>query len=151
MNCPNDRRLFEVHTGDGTPADRAHAAVCPDCGARLRVLARDLARIDGVLRRPAPALRPARRTLGWQLAPIAVAAALLLAVMLGRGGLTSIEPSNGLDAYSLADEVAAAVAGDADFDDDTTGTTTAASTCTYGDPLLGVGCDEPAVMQVAWR
>jgi hypothetical protein len=43
------------------------------------------------------------------------------------------------------------VAGDVAFGDDTTGATTAASTCTYGDPLLGVGCDEPAVMQVAWR
>jgi hypothetical protein len=25
------------------------------------------------------------------------------------------------------------------------------STCTWGDPLLGVGCDEPAVMQIAWQ
>jgi hypothetical protein len=36
-------------------------------------------------------------------------------------------------------------------DDDADRTETGRSTCTWGDPLLEVGCDEPAVMRIAWR
>ena len=42
MSCLSERRLLELHTGDGTDADRRHAGECSDCGTRLRALARDL-------------------------------------------------------------------------------------------------------------
>jgi hypothetical protein len=78
----------------------------------------------------------------------------VLALVLGvrqRGGA----PAAGADdTLSLADELSEAMASTVDFDldDDTsTGATTTSSTCTWGDPLLGVGCDEPAVMRIAWR
>jgi hypothetical protein len=149
MTCPNDRRLFEVETGDGSAADRAHVATCPACAERRRALARDLARLDGVLRGPAPALRRARPARAWQLVPLAAAVLLFAAVLSGRNDPATVDGEIA-DAYALADEVAALVAGDVGLDDDGDDTTTA-STCTYGDPLLGVGCDEPAVMQIAWR
>ena len=47
---------------------------------------------------------------------------------------------------ALADEVADALT----LDDEPADSSTE-STCVWGDPLLGVGCDEPAVMQIAWR
>jgi len=152
MRCPNERRLFEVHTGDGTAAERAHVAGCAACGERLRALGRDLARIEGVLRGPAPALARPRRAVAWKLVPLAAAATILLAVVLGRQSVTTPDAwPTGTDAYALADEVAALVAGDVEAIDDGATDTTAASTCTWGDPLLGVGCEEPAVMQIAWR
>jgi hypothetical protein len=54
---------------------------------------------------------------------------------------------SGTDPFTLADEVATLVGGDVASEVETTAT----STCTYGDPLLGVGCDEPPVMRIAWR
>jgi hypothetical protein len=148
MNCLNERRLLALHTGEGgTDADRRHVAECAACDARLRTLTRDLARIDAVLRE-APHRLPAPRIRAWRLAPLALAAMLALAVLVHRHRQAEVRAAD--DALALADEVADALVADVALDDE--GEESAdASTCAWGDPLLGVGCDEPADMQIAWR
>lgn len=143
MTCLSERRLLELHMGDGTDADRRHAAGCAACGTRLRALARDLGRIDTVLAEVPP--RPvASRGYVWRIAPLAAGAALALAVMLARVTTTRVASSDD-DTLALADEVANVLTLDE------SGETSTQSTCVWGDPLLGVGCDEPGAMQVAWR
>ena len=155
MTCLDDRRLLDVYYGDGSAADRAHAAGCDACGAYLRALARDLARIDTVARETTPPRRTAAPHPAWRWAPIAVAAMLALAVVLHRPP-TPIATDD--DTLALADEIGDVFAYDASLDGNATGdvdttdrTEQARSTCTWGEPLLGVGCDEPAVLQVAWQ
>jgi len=155
MTCLDAHRLFDVYFGDGTAADRAHAAGCEACGAYLRALARDLTRIDSVVRGTTPPRRAAAPHPAWRWAPVAVAAMLALAVVLHR---TPAPTAGDDDTLALADEVGDVFTYDASLDGDATGdvdTTErgeqARSTCTWGEPLLGVGCDEPAVLQVAWQ
>ena len=145
MNCLSERRLVDLHTGDGTEADRRHISECADCGTRLRALARDLGRIDTILHETPPRQAAAPR-LAWRVVPLALAAVLALIVMRNRVEQVPVV-SNSDDTLALADEVADAFADDVASDDEpATG-----STCTWGDPLLGVGCDEPGAMQIAWR
>lgn len=144
MTCLSERRLLDLHMGDGSEADRRHAAGCDECQTRLRALARDLGRIDTVLGE-SPPRRTASPGRAWRVAPLAVGAVLALALMLARGQRTPVSPGDD-DTLALADEVAAALALDEEPADTTSG-----STCVWGDPLLGVGCDEPGAMQIAWR
>jgi hypothetical protein len=144
MTCLDERRLLEVHFGDPADDDRAHVAACSDCTARLQALRRDLGRVDAVLRTTPPRMRA--RRVGWRWAPIAVAAVLALAVAMPRQRAIV-----GDDTLVLADELTTTMTDDAWLDDDGERPTTARSTCTWGDPLLEVGCDEPDVMRVAWR
>jgi len=145
MNCLSERRLLELHTGDGTDADRRHAAECVDCGTRLHALARDLGRIDTILHETPPR-QAATPRLVWRVVPIALAAVLALAVMRTRVEQTPVVSSND-DTLALADEVADVFTADVTLEDEPA----TPSTCTWGDPLLGVGCDEPGAMQIAWR
>ena len=144
MTCLSEQRLLELHMGDAPDADRRHAAGCAECQARLHALARDLGRIDTVLG-AAPPRRAASPGRTWRIAPLAVGAVLLLAVMLARVQQVPVASSND-DTLALADEVADALT----LDDEPADSSTE-STCVWGDPLLGVGCDEPDAMQIAWR
>lgn len=144
MTCLSEQRLLELHMGDGTDADRRHAAGCARCQTRLRVLARDLGRIDTVLGEAPPRHIPSRGR-AWRLAPLAVGAVLALVVMLARVQQTHVGSSDD-DTLALADEVSDALT----LDDEPADASTE-STCVWGDPLLGVGCEEPGAMQVAWR
>ena len=144
MTCLSEQRLLELHMGDGTDADRRHAADCVECRMRLHALARDLARIDTVLGE-APPRRAASPSRVWRVAPLAVGAVLALAVMVARVQQAPVAASDD-DTLALADEVADALA----LDDEPADSSTE-STCVWGDPLLGVGCDEPGAMQIAWR
>jgi hypothetical protein len=149
MTCLDDRRLLEVCFGDAPAGDADHVTACASCAARLRALRRDLARIDTVLRtappRPAAHIRLVRR---W--APLALAAAVALAVVVHRlPGRSPVDADD--DTLALADELTNAMTDDVSFDDAASDPATGPSTCTWGDPLLGVGCDEPAVMRIAWR
>jgi hypothetical protein len=144
MNCLGEERLLELHMGDGTDEDRRHAAGCVDCGTRLRTLRRDLGRIDTVLAETPPRRVTSHGRL-WRLAPLAVGAVLALAVMLPRVQQVPVGSADD-DTLALADEVADALALDAQPTD-----SPGESTCVWGDPLLGVGCDEPDAMQIAWR
>ena len=81
----------------------------------------------------------------WRWAPVTVAALLAIAVVLQR---PQSGTENGDDTLALADELVQTITDDPSSDEDAASET---STCTWGDPLLGVGCDEPAVMQIAWR
>jgi len=147
MTCLDERRLLDLHYGDGSVADRTHVSRCSACAARLGALARDLGRIDTVVR-STPPRRASRLGLGWRLAPIAVAAALLLAVAVGRHDRVPAAPD---DTLALGDELASTLEGDLWSDDIAEATASARSTCAWGDPLLGVGCNEPAVTQIVWR
>jgi hypothetical protein len=145
MNCLSERRLLELHTGDGSDSDRRHATECADCGTRLRALARDVGRIDAVLHETPPR-RAAAPRLAWRIVPLALATLLALTVMRTRVEQAPVASSTD-DTLALADEVADVFADDvASAEEPATG-----STCTWGDPLLGVGCDEPGAMQIAWR
>ena len=144
MTCLSEQRLLELHMGDATDVDRRHAAGCTECQTRLRALARDLERIDTVLGE-APPRRAASPGRIWRIAPFAVGAVLVLAVMLARMQQAPVASSND-DTLALADEVADALT----LDDEPADSSTE-STCVWGDPLLGVGCDDPDAMQIAWR
>jgi hypothetical protein len=144
MTCLDEDALLRLHLDDGNDAERAHAAACVTCARALAAVATDLARLgtalgDGSL----------------VLAPIAVAAAFLLAVALGRPPTTP-PPSDDADTLVLLDELMGAVATDDGLDmllgtPDETATAGARSTCAWGEPFLGMGCDEPPVTLVAWR
>jgi hypothetical protein len=149
MTCLTERRLLEVHGGEGTAAERDHVASCAACVGRATSLARDLARIGTVLRSTPPSRRARRRSSAWRWVPVAAAAVLALAVVMRQPQPVT---ERGDDTLALADELVQTMTDDGSFDDDgASESTTGTSTCTWGDPLLGVGCDEPAVMQIAWR
>jgi hypothetical protein len=146
MTCLDERRLLEVHFGDAAVADRTHVATCSDCAARLQALRRDLGRVDAVLRATPPPTRA--RPVAWRWAPVAVAAILALAVAVHRHHV--VTPDD--DTLALADELTTTMTTEDWLDDgDADRPATVRSTCTWGDPLLEVGCDEPAVMRIAWR
>ena len=149
MTCLDERRLLDVHFGDAPAATTDHVAACPSCAARVRLIRHDLARIDAVLRTAPP--RPAARLwLVRRWAPLALAAAMLLAVVVHRmPARTPVDAGD--DTLALADEITSAMTDDVAFDDASTDPTGEPSTCTWGDPFLGVGCEEPAVMRIAWR
>ena len=154
MNCLDDRRLLDVHLGEPAPEELRHLATCAVCTGRLRALRADLARIDTVLRETTPPpLRAARHAIAWRWAPLA-AAALLALVLVTRqwGGAPTAGAAD--DTLALADELSDTMTSAVDFDlsdDGASSASATSSTCTWGDPLLGVGCDEPAVMRIAWR
>jgi hypothetical protein len=52
MNCLNDERLQALADGEGSDADRAHAASCAACGARLRDRAALMTSIEHTLNPP---------------------------------------------------------------------------------------------------
>jgi hypothetical protein len=143
MTCLSEQRLLDLHMGDGAEADRRHVAGCAECQTRLRALARDLVRIDAVLGEAPPPRLPRFRA--WRIAPLAVGAVLALGVMIARVQRAPVGSING-DTLALADEVSDTLT----LDDEPADTSTE-STCVWGDPLLGVGCDEPGAMQIAWR
>ncbi len=150
MNCLDDRRLLDLHYDTFTGDPAAHVAACPSCAARLRTLRQELTRIDLVLRTPAPRVAT-RIRLVRRWAPLAFVAAAMLAIVLhGMPRPAATHVAGDDDTVALADELANAMTGDVSLDDGTTDRT-AQSTCTWGDPLLGVGCEEPAVMRIAWR
>jgi hypothetical protein len=148
MSCLDERRLLAVHFDDAPVPDRTHVAGCAACTARLRSLRRDLARIDTVLGTTLPPRRAARRPVG-RWVPVVVAAMLALAVLAHRQERPSRPAED--DTLVLTDELVSALSADAWLDDATDDENTDRSTCTWGDPLLGVGCDEPAVTQIAWQ
>jgi len=159
MTCLDDRQLVDVYYGDGSAAERAHASGCRSCRARVSALTRDLRLVDTVLRSTAPP-RSSRRyakawqTNTWRWASVAVAAVLALAVALERPMPTPVQSAaieDDTDVLALADEVSDAITSDVGFYDDGTGTARTSSTCTWGDPLLGVGCEQSAMQQIAWR
>ncbi len=151
MTCLDDRRLVDVLFGDAAPEDQAHAQACDACATRLHALAGDVGRIDTVLRTTAPPRAARRRAVAWSLAPVAVAAVLALAVALHRPTPTATTAEQP-DVYALADELGAALASGSSLDEDEAADAlTTSSTCAWGDPLLGVGCEQNAVLQVAWR
>jgi hypothetical protein len=148
MTCLDERRLIEMHFGDASADDHTHVAACSDCAARLQALRRDLGRIDAVLRATPPPMRA--RPIAWRWAPVAVAAMLALAVAIHRQGVLTVASED--DTLALADELATTMTADAWLDDDDADRPAPVrSTCTWGDPLLEVGCDEPTVMRIAWR
>jgi hypothetical protein len=147
MTCLDDRRLVDVQFGGGTASERAHAHGCRACAARLARLADDLARIDAVLRTTSPR----RAAPAWRWAPLAVAAVLAVVVAVRQLSTPPPVQTADVDVATLADELTDALTADVTFNDATTSTTADRSTCPWGDPLLGVGCDEAAVLQIAWR
>jgi len=155
MTCLDDDALLRVHLDDGTDAERAHAAACVTCARALLAVATGVARLATALGDGTPALRPRRRPVRLVLAPLALAAAILLVVALGRQPTT---PPAGDDADTLVllDELMNTVATDDALDNlvgtpDESETAAARSTCAWGEPFLGMGCDEPPVTLVAWR
>ena len=52
MNCLNDGQLQALADGEGRESDRAHAASCAACGARLRGRAALMASIEETLNPP---------------------------------------------------------------------------------------------------
>ena len=82
--CLQDDALLAVHLGEAPAADVRHLGDCPLCMRRLGKLRADLARIDTHLAAPAPPARRGRplRALAW--APLAVAVAAGLALVLLR-------------------------------------------------------------------
>ena len=144
MTCLDEAALLRVHWGDATDGERAHAAACGACTHAIAALASDLGRLDAVLREGV-AVRRTPRPLVVRLAPIAAAAMLVLALLLGRLRTTPVGDD---DTMALLDELTATVATyDVPLDDDET----ARSTCTWGEPFLEMGCDEPPVTLAAWR
>ena len=151
MNCLDDRRLTDVHFGDGTPDDIQHVAGCATCAARATTLARDLSRVDTVLRTTAPPRLPVRPATSWRWVPLTAAAALAVVVALQSARNQPDLATTDDDTLALADEFVDTLTVNLAFDDSEPTSMVATSTCTWGDPLLGVGCEEPAVMQIAWR
>ncbi|HXJ35483.1 MAG TPA: hypothetical protein VMS22_15725 [Candidatus Eisenbacteria bacterium] len=156
MKCLDDDRLLDLQLGEAGADARAHVAQCAACGARLRRLAGDLTRLGTVLHEVPPSLRPRAWRMPW--APLAAAvAALLLGVAVHRYATAPSASLDDTDTLALLDELSTTVL-DAtdDASDDTEARTTAASgegrsTCAWGDPLLGVGCNELNGTLVAWR
>ncbi len=156
MKCLDDDRLLDVQLGEAGADARAHVAQCAGCAARLRRLAGDLTRLGTVLRE-AP---PSRRTRAWSMpwAPLATAvAALLLGVAVHRYATAPAASLDDTDTLALLDELSTSVLGaTGDASDDTEARTTTTSgegrsTCAWGDPLLGVGCNELTGTRIAWR
>jgi hypothetical protein len=151
MTCLDESALLRVHWGDATDAERAHAAGCPTCAQALTAVASDLGRIDAVLREGV-AMRRTPQPLPLRLAPFAAAALLVLALLLGRLRTTPVTAD---DTLAMLDELTAAVATydvmDLALDEGTDAVADTQSTCAWGEPFLGMGCDEPPVTLVAWR
>jgi hypothetical protein len=151
MTCLDENTLLLVHQGEATEPARAHAAACATCTRALAAIARDLGRVDAVLRAGVATRRRARPALvRW--APIAVAAVLLVALALGRYRVSSVAEDD--DTLAMLDELTTEVAsyetaGVLSEADDEAGT--ARSTCAFGEPFLEMGCDEPPATLVAWR
>ena len=150
MTCLDDRQLVDVYYGDGSAAERAHASGCPACRARAGALTRALGLIDAVVRSTPPPRPVRRRANAWL--PVAVAAVLALAVALNRPvRVKTAAVEDDADVLALADEVSDSLAMGVALYDDGTETARTRSTCTWGDPLLGVGCEQSAMQQIAWR
>ena len=149
MKCLSERELTAVALGDGDRDARDHVARCAACDARRRNIVRELSRLRTVLGEAPPAREPAR-ALGIRWTAVAAAAVVVLAVALGRHGSTPPPSPDDRSALVLLDEVSDAMLDAASLE---TGAPAAAttSTCPWGDPLLGVGCEESGVTQVAWR
>jgi hypothetical protein len=149
MKCLSERELTAVALGDGDRDARQHVARCAACDARRRDIARDLARLRTVLGEAPPAIEPAR-AFGIRWTAVAAAAAVVLAVALGRHGSTPPAPPDDESALVLLDEVSDVMRDGASLETSAPVAATT-STCPWGDPLLGVGCEESGVTQVAWR
>ena len=162
MNCLDEGALLRVCSGDATDAECRHATTCATCTHALAMLQADLGRLGAVLGDGTPVGRkaPAMRM---RLVPIAAAAVLVLAVAIGRRtpGPVEMAPVAAPAAESgnelaMLDDLTTTVAtydvaglsGDGETDDAAATT----STCTWGEPLLEMGCDDdaPATL-IAWR
>jgi hypothetical protein len=148
MKCLSERELTAVALGDGDRDAREHVARCAACDGRRQRIARELERLRTVLREAPPAVEPAR-ALGIRWTAVAAAAAFVLAVALGRHGSMPPPARDDGSALVLLDEVSDTMLDAASLE--TSAPAVATSTCAWGDPLLGVGCEESGVMQVAWR
>jgi hypothetical protein len=96
-----------------------------------------------------------------RLVPIAAAAVLVLAVLVGRrtpAPVTETPVAESADELAMLDDLSTTVATyevaglAADDEGDGDDGTTARSTCTWGEPFLEMGCDDdaPATL-IAWR
>jgi len=152
MNCLDEGALLRVCSGDATDAECRHATTCATCTHALAMLQADLGRLGAVLGDGTPVGRkaPAMRM---RLVPIAAAAVLVLAIAVGRW---TPAPVADIDDLAMLDDLGTAVgtydvsglSGDGETDDAAATT----STCTWGEPLLEMGCDDdaPATL-IAWR
>jgi len=147
MTCLDEAALLRVYSGDAGDAERVHAAGCPSCAQALAAMASDLGRIDAVLREGI-AVRRAVRPVGVRLVPIAAAAILVVALVLGRQRATPVADD---DTLVMIDELTTAVATYDAVGVEPDDAVAARSTCTWGEPFLEMGCDEPPVTLIAWR
>jgi len=112
--CLRERALFDVLSGDGTPAQHAHLRLCAGCAERFDALSDDLGAISGVLAQRPP-WRVARRV-AWprqRWVPLGVAAAVLLAVGVATTLLRAPAPVplalSSASMPAFADDVSAAL------------------------------------------
>ena len=160
MTCLDEASLLRVCTGDATNAERAHVTACATCTHALAMVQADVGRLGAVLGDGMPVRRPAR-AMRMRLVPIAAAAVLVLAVLVGRrtpAPVTDVPVAESADELAMLDDLSTTVAtyevaglapdDEGDGDDGTA----ARSTCAWGEPFLEMGCDDdaPATL-IAWR
>jgi hypothetical protein len=98
--CLSEDALNRVLAELGTPAERAHLAVCPACAVRFRRMTVELGAIRQVLvATPEPGAESTERRPRWRMPAAVVAAAVMVAalvwteVALWRGLVPSLTPS----------------------------------------------------------
>jgi len=146
MTCLSEQQILEVRLGDATAARREHVERCGACAARVRALDRDLGRLGAVLGQAPPPARGRAPRVRW--APLAAAAVLVLAVAVQRYTTVVGPVADDTETLALLDELSSAMQPD---ERSATTTSDSSSTCAWGEPLLGVGCDEPGLTVLAWR
>jgi hypothetical protein len=152
MTCLSEQMLLELALGDAPLPAREHARQCDACATRAKALARDLTHLRTVLREAPWPTAPAARSWGVQWTAVAAAAALVLTVVLHRHATMPPTAGEPVTEVALLDELENAMLTDVNDATDANATAgSTASTCTWGDPLLGVGCNEPAATLIAWR
>lgn len=152
MKCLDEAGLLRVQLDDASADERTHADACPTCTRALASLATDLGRIDAVVR-AGVAIRRVPRPMRVRLVPVAAMAVLVLAVVLGRHAVIPRHEAAD-DTLAVLDDVDTAVATydvAGLFDDQADDDDSARSTCTWGEPFLGMGCDESPATLIAWR
>ncbi|MGH7896151.1 MAG: hypothetical protein ACREQL_15880 [Candidatus Binatia bacterium] len=147
MKCLGEQQILDLQLGDATTsAERDHVQRCEACTARARALDRDLGRLGAVLGQAPPAARVHPRRVRW--APLAAAAVLVLAVAVQRYTTVGAPAADDTETLALLDELSSAMQAD---ERAAATTSDSPSTCTWGEPLLGAGCDEPGLTVLAWH